>query len=81
MATGLGGWRSDVPISMPRPLDGHGPAVKNNVSLVPMGGFTFTINGLFHDLSSVDMEHYTMSVTSPTDRTQPAAADLDARKR
>lgn len=79
MATGVGGWRSDVPISMPRPLDGHGRAVQNNVSLIPMGGFTFTINGLFHDLSQVDMEHYTMSITSPNHRTQPVAADLDAR--
>lgn len=41
-------WGSDVPISLPAPLDEDNPGV------VPMGGFCFTANGLFHDLSAAD---------------------------
>lgn len=73
------GWKSDVPISMPRPLDGHGPNVTDNQSLVPMFGFTFTINGLFHNLSQVDLEEYLQAVTSPAGGTDVHYADGDAR--
>lgn len=79
MATGAGGWKSDVPISMPRPLDGHGPNVTNNQSLIPMFGFTFTINGLFHDLSNVDLEEYVQSLTSPQNNVDTHYSDGDAR--
>lgn len=79
MPTGTGGWRSDVPISMPRPLHGHGPRVKDNDSLVNMDGFCFTINGLFHDLSQNDLDDYLAQVTSPLDRTETVRRDLDVR--
>lgn len=41
-------WGADVPISLPEPLDDDNPAV------VAMGGFAFTANGLFFDLSAAD---------------------------
>lgn len=77
MATGTGGWKSDVPISMPRPLDGHGPRVRDNQVLVPMYGFAFTINGLFHDLSQVDLEEYLGGVNAPEDVAERQYADRD----
>lgn len=64
MTTTGTGWSSNVPISMPRPLDGHGDAVKNNESLVPMNGFCITANGLFHDLTQKDLETYTTGVVT-----------------
>ena len=77
MATGIGGWKSDVPISMPRPLDGHGPRVQNNQVLAPMYGFAFTINGLFHDLSQVDLEAYVNALNLPEDMTNRQYVDRD----
>lgn len=63
---------------MPRPLDGHGPRVQNNEGLVPMYGFIFTRNGLFHDLTSSDLEAYTQAITAPEDHSNPHYADGDA---
>ncbi len=50
-------WGSDVPVSMPAPLDG--------VGLIPMFGFTFTIDGLRHDLSEADHERLSLSGFKP----------------
>lgn len=41
-------WGSDVKISMPQPL----PA--GTASLVPMGGFTATVDGIYPDLNQAD---------------------------
>ena len=51
-------WGSDVPVSMPEPLG-------DQVGLVPMFGFTFTINGLFHDLTDVDHERLSIPTYAP----------------
>lgn len=42
-------WASDVPVSLPEALNTEGPQV-------PMFGFAFTENGLFHDLNEADHE-------------------------
>lgn len=42
------GWGADVPVSMPVPPE--------SAVLVPMFGFGFTIDGLFHDLTEADAE-------------------------
>jgi hypothetical protein len=47
-------WGSDVPVSMPMPLEGE--------PLVQMFGFVFTEFGLFHDLSAADHE----TISTPT---------------
>lgn len=51
-------WGSDVPVSMPEPLKGQ-------EGLVPMFGFTFTVNGLFHDLTEADHEELSMTKYAP----------------
>lgn len=52
-------WGADVPISMPQPLDDSNPA------LIPMDGFTFTWNGLAHDLSQADWEARAIPTFAP----------------
>jgi hypothetical protein len=42
-------WGADVPVSLPQSLG-------DQEGLVPMFGFTFTINGLFHDMNDSDLE-------------------------
>lgn len=42
-------WASDVPISLPDSVDTSGRTI-------PMFGFVFTENGLFHDLNAADHE-------------------------
>lgn len=46
-------WASDVPVSMPVPLDHEG--------IVPMGGFIFTDRGLFHEITAATLEDMTPS--------------------
>lgn len=41
-------WSADVPVSMPLPVQETG--------IIPMFGWTFTENGLAHDLSPADYE-------------------------
>lgn len=54
-------WGSDVPVSMPQPVpDGV-------ASLVPMGGFTMTVNGLFHDLNRAEYEALSRPTYAPRD--------------
>jgi hypothetical protein len=43
-------WKSNVPISMPQPVDPNVPV------LVDMGGFGFTANGLCHNITSTEVE-------------------------
>lgn len=52
-------WGADVPVSMPQPL----PA--GLAGQVPMGGFTMTELGLFHDLSRADHERLTRPAFAP----------------
>ncbi len=52
-------WASDVPVSMPEPLPVTGQ--------VPMYGFVFTENGLFHDLSEADHEVISHPTYGPMD--------------
>lgn len=42
-------WASDTPVSLPEPTE-YTPMT------VPMYGFVFTENGLFHDLTEADHE-------------------------
>ena len=58
-------WGSDVPVSMVRPLpDGL-------ASLVPMGGFTMTVAGLFPDLTTTDHERISRPTWAPYDLQAP----------
>ncbi len=56
-------WGADVPISMPQPLR------PDQESLVPMGGFTMTLDGLFPDLSTADHERLATPSYRPYDPT------------
>lgn len=58
-------WASDVPVSLPQPLDIDG-------AHVPMHGFVFTENGLFHDLSEADHE----VLRQPTYAPPPAPSEV-----
>lgn len=62
-------WGSDVPVSMPEPLDG--------VGLVPMFGFVFTIDGLRHDISEVDHERLSRPSYAPISPAQTEWGDGD----
>lgn len=54
-------WGSDVPVSMPQALpDGL-------ESMVPMGGFTMTVNGLYHDLNQAEQEALARPTYAPRD--------------
>lgn len=54
-------WGSDVPISMPQPLAPH----LRNLPMVPMGGFTFTVHGLAHDITQADLDQFYRSRFEP----------------
>jgi hypothetical protein len=57
-------WASDVPISMPRPLD---PSL---AAAVDMNGFTWTFAGLRHNLNAVDAERLGKPSLAPPVRPQ-----------
>lgn len=50
-------WGSDVPVSMPEPLDRDG--------VVPMFGFVFTVDGLRHDISAEAHERLSRPPLAP----------------
>lgn len=52
-------WASDVPISLPSP-----PPEGDDIQ-VPMYGFVFTNNGLFHDISDAGVEGLQAPLFSP----------------
>jgi hypothetical protein len=52
-------WGADVPVSMPQPLD------ESNPGIVPMDGFCFTYNGLYHDLSQADWARMAIPTFAP----------------
>ncbi|GAA1978719.1 hypothetical protein [Kitasatospora viridis] len=54
-------WGADVPVSMPQPLP------PDLVGLVPMTGFTMTLNGLWPDLSQADWERISRPTYAPYD--------------
>jgi hypothetical protein len=57
--TGVGDtWASDVPVSLPEPVDGVG-------AHIPMFGFVFTEAGLFHDLNQADHERLSTPTFAP----------------
>jgi hypothetical protein len=58
-------WSSDVPVSLPEPLE---QATKYEPR-VPMGGFVFTVDGLFHDIDPVLHEELSLPTFTP----QPAS--------
>jgi hypothetical protein len=62
-------WSSDVPVSMPEPLDQPG--------LVPMMGFVFTIDGLMHDLTRVDHDRISLPTYAPARPSQVVFDDRD----
>jgi hypothetical protein len=62
-------WGSDVPVSMPQPLE--------DVGLVPMFGFVFTINGLRHDISEADHERLSRSGYTPISPANTDWGDVD----
>lgn len=57
-------WGSDVPVSLPQPLD------DDNTGIVPMDGFCFTSSGLFFDLSQADFQRISMPTFAPEDPQQ-----------
>lgn len=65
--SGQESWASDVPVSMPEPLPytGH----------VPMYGFVFTENGMFHNLSESDHERLSRPTYGPVDPSQQEVID------
>jgi hypothetical protein len=52
-------WSADVPISMPEGLS------PNNPGLVPMFGFTFTENGLAHDITTGEVQELSIPKWAP----------------
>lgn len=64
-------WGTDVPVSMPEPLDG--------VGLVPMFGFVFTIDGLRHDLTTADHERISHPTFAPHSPADTEWGDVDVR--
>lgn len=65
-------WGSDVPVSMPEPLTEPG--------MVPMFGFVFTRNGLFHDLSEAEHEQLSLPTFAPIDFGSTVYDDLDVEE-
>ena len=65
----MSGWGSDVPVSMPEPLDRDG--------LVPMYGFTFTIDGLRHDITEADHETISRPSFAPMSPAETEWGDTD----
>lgn len=58
-------WGADVPVSLPQPLE------EGNVGIIPMDGFCFTENGLFHDLSQADFDRISTPSYAPDNPGQP----------
>lgn len=52
-------WGSDVPVSMPAPLR------DNQTAFVDMDGFTFTAQGIAHNITEMDIEAYTTPTFAP----------------
>lgn len=61
-------WASDAPISLPEPAE-------STPLSVPMFGFVFTENGLFHDLSEADHEVLRTPTFAPPDTTGEVVYD------
>lgn len=57
-------WGSDVPVSLPQPLD------EGNPGIIPMDGFCFTANGLAFDLSQADYSRIATPTFAPEDPQQ-----------
>lgn len=55
-------WASDAPVSLPAPPE-------QTLLSVPMYGFVFTENGLFHDLTEADHEVLRTPTFAPPDQT------------
>lgn len=53
-------WGSDVPISMPEPLD------SSRDVYVDMGALCFTLSGVAHNFREADLEAYTYPMYTPT---------------
>lgn len=66
-------WGSDVPVSMPEPLG-------DQEGLVPMFGFNFTINGLFHDLTDADHEALSTPTFAPISPANTVWDDQDLER-
>lgn len=64
-------WASDVAISMPEPLD------SKTQGLVPMFGFVFTANGLFHDIDQTDHDEISTPSFSPVSPADTVYDDLN----
>lgn len=52
-------WGSDVPVSMPAPLRA------NQTAFVDMQGFTFTAQGIAHNITEMDLEAYATPAFAP----------------
>lgn len=52
-------WGSDVPISMPRPLD------PTKVVYIDMGGFCFCLSGIAHNFTEADREIFFVPTFAP----------------
>jgi len=54
-------WASDVPVSMPEPLE----KADEFEPRIPMSGFVFTINGLFHDIDPAMHDELSLPTFQP----------------
>lgn len=71
--SGVETWGADVPVSMPEPIDSAG--------LVPMFGFTFTIDGLRHDLTEAEHERLSRPSFAPMPPADTVWGDADLEDR
>lgn len=67
-------WSSDVPVSMPEPLEKQGEFEPR----IPMGGFVFTVNGLFPDLDATMHEELSLPTFAPQAATEVVFDDDQA---
>jgi hypothetical protein len=52
-------WGADVPVSMPAPLRA------SQTAFVDMHGFTFTAQGIAHNITEMDLEAYVTPTFAP----------------
>ena len=68
-------WASDVAVSMPEPRD------PSPLGQVPMFGFVFTENGLFHDLTTAEHERLSIPTFAPIEPVETVWGDADVEGR
>jgi len=59
-------WSSDVPVSLPEPIEQQGAFEPR----IPMGGFVFTVDGLFPDIDAAMHDELSLPTFAPVPATQ-----------